>query len=316
MQIYTDLSQFCAGCRTAVTIGKFDGLHLGHQKLIRSTVDAARERREAGGDALSVVLMVGGSSQRLLSEEERRELLTGMGVDVLIEQRIDGSFARTEAETFAVSVLAGRLKAFRVIVGEDFRFGFRRQGDVSLLAACGSERGYETLVVPAVRSGGQKVSSTRVREAVLAGRMEETRALLGYPYYFSGEVVHGKALGRTIGVPTANLGAGSGKILPPLGVYYTRSLIDGSWHPGMTNVGDNPTVRDREIRVETHLFGFDGDLYGKRMRVELLHFARPEVKYPSVEALKAQLAEDREKGISFFLLDRDDRPCYTSDCCT
>jgi riboflavin kinase/FMN adenylyltransferase len=227
-------------------------------------------------------------------------MLADLGVDIMIEQRSTPQFRSTPAEVFIRDGLCGQLHAAMVSVGQDFHFGFKRSGNREMLAEAGKNFGYRTEMVPPVMKDGQRISSTRVREAIAANNMEEAAELLGYPFFFSGQVAHGKELGRKLGIPTANLLSDSSKLLPPFGVYYSLTHLKGVTVAGMTNVGTNPTVKDGDVRIETHLFDFEGDIYGQDAKVELLHFARPEQTFDGVEALKNQLFRDREAGRKYF----------------
>ena len=300
MQIYNSLSEYRGSALSSVTIGKFDGLHQGHRELIKRTVDGGKELRARDPGAVSIVLVMHQGCRMLLTDAERRQMLADLGVDILIEQRPTPLFRSTPAEAFIRDGLCGQLHAAIVSVGRDFRFGFKRSGNREMLVKAGESCGYRTELVPPVMKDGQRISSTRVREAIAASRMEQAAELLGYPYFFSGSVMHGKELGRKLGFPTANILPDDSKLLPPFGVYYSLTHLEDVTVAGMTNVGMNPTVQDGDVRIETHLFDFDGDIYGQDAKVELLHFARPERTFDGVESLKNQLFRDREAGKEFF----------------
>lgn len=285
---------------TAVTIGKFDGLHPGHRELIRQTVSAAEMCRKQGSSALAVVFAIDLSPTGILSDHERRKMLRDMGVDILIMCPLTPAFVRTEAEDFIRDTLVRDLHARWVVTGSDFRFGYGRTGDDAMLEAFGKEYGFTSRVVPDVIIEGKKVSSSRIREAVSAGDMELTGKLLGYPYFVTGEIIHGRQLGRTIGVPTANLIPHRSKLLPPNGVYFSEAEISGRICHGITNVGTKPTVDGHFVGVETYFFDCSADLYGKKMKVNLLHFERPEVRFGSVDELKEQIRRDEEKAAEYF----------------
>ena len=178
------------------------------------------------------------------------------------------------------------------MVGPDFRFGYRRGGDVELLKRMGKQYGFAVEILDKEMYEGQEISSTRVRECILNGEMERAAALLGYPYFFEGEIIHGRQIGRTLGLPTTNLKADERKVLPPFGVYATRNLIGDMEFGGVTNIGVKPTVLEKFVGVETHLFSCNLNLYGNIEKVELLHFQRPERKFDSLEELKKQILAD------------------------
>lgn len=295
MLVIDNPAAYSLGAGTAVTIGKFDGLHPGHRELIGRTVRRARER-----GLLAAVFAIGMQETSLLTVSERRQLLGELGVDVLIEMALDPAFLATSAEAFVADTLAAKLHAGYVLTGEDFHFGRGRLGDNALLAEAGGKYGFLTEVVPARCDGEGKISSSRVRGALALGHMEAVARLLGYPYFVTGTIVHGRQLGRTIGVPTANLVTEKSKLLPPHGVYYSRSRVRGETYAGVTNVGTKPTVAGGFVGVETSLFACSGDLYGEEIRTELLHFARPEKRFSSLQALKEQIAEDEAGAAAYF----------------
>ncbi|MDO5702287.1 MAG: riboflavin biosynthesis protein RibF [Lachnospiraceae bacterium] len=300
MRILSDLADYESAGAASVAIGKFDGIHRGHRRLIEASV------REAGAlpGGKCVVIVIDSPRTLILTHEERRRVLSDLGVDIVIEQKVDPSFMSTSADEFIRTVLSGKLHAERVVVGRDFRFGFRRAGDSMMLSARGPEMGYEAVIIPPVMIGDEKISTTRIREEIGRGCMEAAEEMLGYRYFLEGEVIKGKQLGRSLGFPTANMAAAGEKLLPPFGVYYSISGWKGrSGIYGMTNIGNNPTVKDRDTKVETHMFDISDDLYGQRLKVELLHHARPEIRFDSVELLAAQLKADREKGMGYFKLD-------------
>ena len=289
--------------RSSVTLGKFDGLHRGHQKLINLI------RREQGEKNRSVIFTFDVSPRSyilhsppkyLLTYEERRELAENLGVDILAECPFTEALMHMEPEDFVKEYLAERLHARYLAVGPDFRFGYQRRGTPELLKELGRTYGFRTEIVEKEKYKGRDISSTFVREELEKGHIEEVNQLLGYTYFTKGEIVHGRQLGRTIGIPTANLIPPVIKKLPPNGVYITESLIQGKTYQGITNVGYKPTVKENFLGVETYLFSCNADLYGQEARVELLAFLRPEEKFPSVEALKQQLRKDVKAAEQIF----------------
>ena len=303
MKIAKNPFEYRSGRPSVVTIGKFDGVHRGHQELIRRAVGAAKRRREAGEDCQAVVFTFDMSPVMILSKKERRAFLREMGVDLVIECAFDPRVIATSAEDFVRDILVSRLRVCKVVTGEDFRFGYRRRGDAALLQRLGGELGFEEELVPAVTGGGTKISSTRIREALAKGEMEEAALLLGFPYFIRGKIVHGREIGRTIGVPTANLIPDKSKLLPPNGVYFAKSGIGGRTYRGISNVGTKPTVDGHFTGVETYYFDLHEDLYGEELAVELCHFRRPERRFESLEELKGQIALDREAGEAYFAAD-------------
>jgi riboflavin kinase/FMN adenylyltransferase len=284
-----------------LVVGNFDGVHRGHQAVL---VEAVAEARAVG---LAVCLLtfdphpgavVGKGAPPLLTTLDRRaELVGAMGVERVYVRRFDATFAAWQPERFARDLVAGALEARAVVVGENFRFGAKRAGDLALLRSLGGELGFEVRVSAVARDSVGPYSSTRAREAVRAGDLAEVRNVLGRPHALSGVVVHGDERGRTIGTPTANLSLPP-ELLPPNGVYaVTVDRLDtrGGSAPlasGVTNIGVRPTVGGGRMSVETYLLDFSGDLYDARLRVNLVASLRAEKKFGSLDELKAQIARD------------------------
>lgn len=289
-------------CPSCVTIGKFDGVHRGHQELVRRTVEEARAL-SGDGPCKAVLIAFDSQEKTILTKKERRDMLESMGIDLLVECPLDPLLFHMEAETFARDILAGHFHARRVVVGEDFHFGYGRRGTPELLSRIGAQCGFTADPVPDLMDGLQKISSTVIREEICSGHMERVRELLGYPYYVSGDVVQGNHKGRTIGIPTANIIPDEEKLLPPFGVYTSVANIDGREVFGMTDVGTKPTVGGTMTGVETHFHDFKGEIYGRFLRVSMLHFTRPEKKFASFDELHAQLLKDRRESRDFFHLD-------------
>ena len=280
---------------TAVTLGKFDGLHRGHQKLINRIVQKKKE-----GLASVVLALQGQKTAGLLLSDEKRRLLDGWGVSCLVDCPMTEDLIRMSPEDFVAQVLVDRLHARFIAVGSDFRFGYQRKGDVNLLGELGRVFGYRLEVVKKERYQDQDISSSLIREELEAGNMETVNNLLGYTFSVSGEVLHGRQIGRTLGMPTTNLVPSTRKLLPPNGVYVSVTVIDGKRHPGITNIGYKPTIGEKFKGVETHIFDFDEDLYGRDIEVKLLHYRRPEQKFSSREELKTQMENDIAFGREFF----------------
>jgi len=281
----------------AVTIGNFDGVHRGHEALIES---AARWARSAGGR--TVVLTLDPHPARLLDPphapatlttlDQKEELLAALGVDAFVVLPFTAELARRPAEEFARLVLAETLEARMVVVGEDFRFGHQRGGDVVALEALGRPLGFGVQAVAPVLFGGRPVSSSRVREALALGAVEEARGLLGRRFFVDGTVVEGERRGRTLGFPTANLETPN-EALPLRGVYAAGCRVaSGEWVPAVVNIGRRPTFGGRVVSVEAHLIDFERDLYGTDLRIEFVARLREEQRFEGPEALVAQIRED------------------------
>ena len=281
---------------TAVSLGKFDGIHKGHQKLM----DCVLQQKKKGLKAVTFsflvhpgTLLAGKEMSLILTEEEKKRKLEKMGMDVLVSYPFSKETLSMEPEDFIKDILVDKLDAKVVVVGANFRFGHNRRGDAELLKQYALKYGYEVQVFDRFKVEEERVSSTWIRKCIAEGNVDYVQTLLGEPYSISGEVVHGKKLGRELGMPTANVVPEKQKLLPPLGVYVSKTLVDGIWYEGITNIGVQPTVTEESGKiVETFLFDYKGDLYGKEIRTNLYYFERPEQKFESIEALKEQMEKD------------------------
>ena len=299
MQIIKQTTEFNLSGASAVAIGKFDGVHLGHRKLIHKIIEQKRENLLATVFTFdtSAAAFFGGEEKELTTVAEKRRIFEEMGVDVLIEFPLNRETAATEPVEFVHRYLSAQMHAAYICAGEDLSFGKGGAGNYALLEEYAGRYGYRTELIDKVTMGGEPVSSTRVRETVRIGHMEDAAQMLGMPYSVSGFVEHGARLGRTIGMPTANLLPEKDKLLPPNGVYYSRAVIDGRIYKGISNVGCKPTVNaESVVGVETYLYDFEDNLYGKDITVELLAFRRPEMKFDSVEHLQRQMEADIAAG--------------------
>lgn len=308
----TNIPHFSQNSRSVITLGKFDGLHRGHQKLINRVLEIGR------GDYKTVIftfdvsplIKLGKKKQKyLLTNEERRELANEMGVDYLIECPFTDAVIATTPEDFVTEFLVKRLHCASLVVGTDFRFGHNRTGTPKLLVSMGKELGFAVEILDKEMSSGREISSTYVRDELAKGHIECVNHLLGYTYFTRGEIVHGRKLGRTIGVPTINLVPERIKQLPPNGVYVTKTDIEGRQYQGITNVGYKPTVKENFLGVETYLFDCNEDLYGLDAKVRFFHYLRPEKRFASLDELQAQLAVDVRNGREFFDKDKKDSSC-------
>jgi riboflavin kinase / FMN adenylyltransferase len=290
---------------SVVTVGSFDGMHLGH----RAVVAEALERARAGGrQAVLVtfephpasVLDPRQAPPRLTLGPERREILAELGLDCAVILRFDRALAAMSAEEFVREVLRARYGMRELVLGQDHGFGHGREGDRNSLPALGARLGFGVTVVPPVPdASGQPISSSRIRSALAAGDLRRAAEWLGRPYRISAEVVPGAGRGRSIGVPTVNLaGPLAAKALPPDGVWAARVEWGGGTAGAMLNQGPRPTVGDATRSLEAHLFGFDEDLYGRMVRIEWVERLRDTQKFPSLDALRAQLERDREQALA------------------
>ncbi|MCI8835100.1 MAG: bifunctional riboflavin kinase/FAD synthetase [Ruminococcus sp.] len=278
----------------AITLGKFDGLHRGHQKLIR------RVKEYASAGVESVVCAFDMGKESLLTGQERRGRLSAQ-VDSLVVCPFTKEIREMEAEVFIRRVLAETFHAAYIVVGTDFQFGRGKGGDAALLEAFAKQCGYHLDVIEKERYRGQVISSTYIKEALCEGNVELARALLGYPYQISGKVEHGRQLGRTLGFPTMNVAPEKGKIMPRFGVYACQIEIEGRCFPGIGNVGIKPTVTEaHRPLVEVFAFDYDGDAYGKEVTVTFCTFERPEEQFHSVEELQNRVRADIQFGKAYF----------------
>lgn len=294
------------GTPHAVTIGNFDGLHLGHQAMLARLRDVARAR-----GLPSCVLSFephpreffapDQAPARLSSLREKAECLQRMGIDRLHVFRFDRAFSALTAGAFIEQVLGRTLQARYVLVGDDFRYGAKRAGDFALLKQAGESLGFDAEFLPTVEVAGERASSTAVRQALAAGELEHAERLLGRPYSISGRVVHGDKLGRDIGFPTANIQLKHNR--PPLlGIFAVEVYgFNGEPLPGAASLGKRPTVKNPDAVpvLEVHLFDFNAEIYGRRVRVDFLHKLRDEAKYPDLDSLVAQIRRDVDHAKQF-----------------
>jgi riboflavin kinase/FMN adenylyltransferase len=294
------------GTPHAVTIGNFDGLHLGHQAMLARLQDVARSR----GLPTCVLSFEPHPREfftpeqapaRLSSLREKAECLRRIGIDRLHVFRFDRAFSALTAEAFIEQVLGRTLQARYVLVGDDFRYGAKRAGDFALLGSLGHSLGFDAEYLPTVEVAGERASSTAVRQALAAGELDHAARLLGRPYSISGRVVHGDKLGRDIGFPTANIQLKHNR--PPLlGIFAVEVCgLNGEPLPGVASLGKRPTVKNPDAApvLEVHLFDFNAEIYGRRVRVDFLHKLRDEAKYPDLDSLIAQIRRDVDNAKQF-----------------
>ena len=296
MKIIKGTTEFQIQEETAISLGKFDGFHQGHQLL----VDRVLQKKREGLKSL-IFTFDFGDRPVLLLPEERRRMLGKRGVDYLLECPFVESISHMEAEKFVREILVRRLHVRYLAVGTDLRFGYQRRGDYRLLERLSAECGYEVEVVEKACYQGEEISSSRIRRELEQGHMELVNQLLGYAYSVTGEVLHGRRIGRTLGMPTTNLLPSERKLLPPNGVYATRTVIAGELFEGITNIGYKPTVGGETRKgVETYLFDLDRDLYGEILTVRFYGYERAERKFASLDELKKRIEQDVFWGRTYF----------------
>lgn len=283
---------------TVVTIGTFDGVHVGHQKILERLVNTARASNLESAILTffphpRMVLQKDAGIRLINTIEERKQILAKSGVDHLIVHPFTQQFSRLTAREFVRDILVHKLKAKKVIIGYDHRFGRNRTADINTLKEFGREYDFEVEEISKQDVEEVAVSSTKIRQALLDGLVEKANRYLSYPFSLAGTVVKGKGLGKEFEFPTANLEIKEEyKLIPKNGVYVVRSEIDGEEVFGMMNIGTNPTVGGTNKTIETHFFDLDKDLYGKYLSIELLTRIRDEKKFDTVEDLKRAMKQD------------------------
>jgi riboflavin kinase/FMN adenylyltransferase len=289
---------------SVVTIGNFDGIHLGHQALVARTVEESR-RRNAVSVALTFdphplkVLAPARAPRLILTPEDKIELFRDLGIDVVINQRFDASFAGLEAEEFVRRFIVDRLKAKKLWVGSDLRFGRGRKGSVEQLIGWGVEWGFEVSMVEPILANGVRVSSSQIRALIEEGRVDEARALLGRFHFVSGTVVEGNRRGRVLGFPTANI-ASRTEVIPSDGIYATLFHIGQERWLSVSSIGVNPTFGAGPRTLESFILDFDRDIYGESIRVAFLKKIREEEKFADVASLVARIQEDVRRAHAVF----------------
>lgn len=300
MEIITNTVDFYLEKETAVAIGKFDGVHIGHRRLLEEIQECKKKGLESCVFTFepAPAVFFGFSDGRLLTtKEEKRLLFERMGVDILVEFPLDEKTAAMSPAAFTTEVLARQMNTRFLAAGTDLSFGAGGAGNAELLRKLGPELGFQVKTIEKVCREGKEVSSTLVRTKVEAGEMQEAEQLLGMPYLVAGTVIKGNQIGRTIGFPTVNIQPGKDKLLPPNGVYFSQVRVGNRLYRAISNVGCKPTVSDKRVMgVESYLYQFEGDIYGAEIEVYLQKFRRPERKFDGIEALEAQLQEDIAAG--------------------
>tara|TARA_R110002050_G_scaffold57866_7_gene130286 strand:- start:80345 stop:81280 length:936 start_codon:yes stop_codon:yes gene_type:complete len=290
---------------TVVTIGTFDGVHIGHQKIIKHLIDTGKK------EGLKSVILTFFPHPRMVLQkdsniklintiDERSQILSDLGLDYLLIKNFTKDFSRLSSEDFVKNLLVDKLHAKKVIIGYDHRFGRNRKADINDLKTYGNLYGFDVEEISVQDIDDVAVSSTKIRNALNEGDIAKANSFLGYNFMLTGTVVKGKALGRQIDYPTANILIEENyKLIPKQGSYIVSSVIDDVLIYGMMNIGVNPTVNGEKETVEVHYVNYNKDIYGKKIQIDLLERIRDEVKFESVEALKNQLTKDKETTFNY-----------------
>lgn len=300
MRVFRNIDDFKPRQKTIVTIGTFDGVHAGHQKIIQRLQEL---KKETGGETTILtfdphprkVLFPHQTDLKLITTtDEKCALLEHFGVDNVIIYPFTLAFSKLHANEYIGQIIAKGLHTGKLVIGYDHRFGSNREGNIGTLKQVAGEFGFTVEEIPAQDIDHINVSSTRIRKAIEEGDMATANRFLGYSFFVTGEVVKGKQLGRTIGYPTANIHiADPDKIIPKIGVYAVKVWLEGRSYKGMLNVGTNPTTdTDNKLKVEVNIFDFSEDIYGRTLKVEFIRRTRNEEKFNSLDELKQKLHED------------------------
>ena len=305
LKIFHSINDFRSTKKTIITLGTFDGVHIGHKKILEKVLQNTN-----GEQYESLVLtffphprmvLQGDSDIKLLNTiNEKIDLLQGIGIENLVIHPFDEAFSRLTAEEFVKTILVDRLNIQKIIIGYDHRFGRNRTANIDDLINYGEQYGFEVEQISVQEINEISVSSTKIRQALSEGDMTLANDYLGYDYFITGTVVEGKQLGRTINFPTANIKIQENyKLIPQNGVYIVKSTIENKLVHGMMNIGMNPTVNGQNRSIEIHYFDFAADLYDKEIRVSIIHRIRSEQKFESFELLKAQLEKDKKTALNY-----------------
>lgn len=307
MLIHKNIDRLPSFKNSVITTGTFDGVHLGHLKIIGQVKD---EAARIGGESVLVtffphprMILQGrypGELKLLNTFDEKMALLEKTGVDHVVVVPFSREFSETEPDDYIADFLVKKLKAKCVVTGYDHHFGRNRQGDFRMLTEFSKKHGYTVRRIPEIVLQEVIISSTRIRKALAEGNIPVANKFLGYNYFFEGTVVHGNKVGKTLGYPTANLKIESDeKLIPHYGIYVIGVTIldtgdEEEMLPGVMSIGIRPTIEDSKETIEAHIFDYDQDLYGRRLRITLCHYIRPEMKFDNMDALKEKMQEDEK----------------------
>lgn len=306
MIVFNSIEDIVLDVSTCVTIGNFDGVHVGHKELISKTVKYAKKN-----GLKSVVFTFSnhpvnffksGYVKNIVSQEQKKSIVEELGVDIYVNIPFDISMTQISAKDYVEKILVNKLHIKKIIVGHDFSFARKKEGNTENLTYFGKEYDFEVEILGPILLDGRRVSSTDIRKMISNGDIDGAKKLLGHYYCIEGVVVEGRQIGRTIGFPTANIDFDQSMVIPRRGIYATLATVEGNIYCGATNIGTNPTVNGKKVTIETYILDFDQMIYGKDLRVEFLEHMRDEVKFDSKEDLMNQLKKDvkyvRQKYLS------------------
>lgn len=281
---------------TALALGNFDGVHIGHQKLIKSMIKNAKIKGLTPAILIfenhTKSFVYGNGPGLINNNKQKNEFLEKLGVEVLYTMKFDRDIMQLSPEEFAKDILIEKLNCKFVTVGSDYRFGYRAEGDANRLQRISKELDFSVEILEPLKINGKIVSSTLVREFILDGNIKEANKLLARPFAIIGEVIHGKGIGKKMGVPTANLLLKNKYIIPKKGIYRTKTKINEKIYLSATNIGINPTFKEDVLKIENHIIGLDEEIYGKELELYFFEYIRPEMKFDSVEMLIEQMHRD------------------------
>ena len=306
--VINNIEQFNGKISSAVTIGTFDGIHFGHQEIIKKLCEISGQR-----DVKSALITFDPHPQTILNSkhknyitilttvEEKTEILSSFSIDYFIIIPFSFEFSKINSSEFIEKYLVNRLGAKEIVIGYDHAFGRDREGSIETLHKLGERYGYNVTVIEPIDYKGEKISSTRIRKVLYDGRITEASEMLGRYYSISGEVIKGKGVGRDINIPTANIKINDErKLIPKNGIYLIRSWVKGNCYNGLLYIGTNPTFNSSQFSIEANIFDFSEDIYGETIEIEFLKRIRDEIKFYNKDALIEQINKDKEEGIKFF----------------
>lgn len=305
MKILHDFDELKINYNTAVTVGKFDGLHTGHSVLLDYIAQNKKDDMKScvvTFDKNPSGVILDENEKLIMTRDEKVALFRERGVDIVIEVSFDEKFMKLSPKDF-ILLLVEKLNMTYMVVGDDFRFGYKGAGDASALEKYATEYGFELDVINKIKSGNREISSTYIREEIANGDIERANSLLGYPYYIIGNIVHGNGIGaKTIGRATINMIPSEEKLLPRCGVYITEVYLEGRKYHGVSNVGYKPTIieAEKKLGIETHILDFEHEVYDKTAKIVFYRYLREEKRFENIDVLKKQIENDVHTTYSYF----------------